>query len=285
MMIAKTIDLYLEYGYPRPAEAVGQLQCWIPDRLPALGADRRRPAVLILPGGGYEHVSTREGEPVALRFAARGYAAFVLQYSCGPHPFPVALREAAMAMRFIRENADRFALRADRVAAIGFSAGGHLCGCLGTLFDGAEISGIGAAAQLRPDILGLCYPVAVSWGRTHEGSFQNLTFGDPVLRQRLSLEKLVRADMPPVFLWHTRQDVSVPCRNSLLLAAALEEQNVPFALHIYHKGPHGLSVADETAYSVGAVPTISGDVPGWVDAMQGFFREFDFCIADGEGSV
>ena len=105
------------------------------------------------------------------------------------------------------------------------------------------------------------------------------------MRQRLSLEKLVRADMPPVFLWHTRQDASVPCRNSLLLAAALEEQNVPFALHIYHKGPHGLSVADETAYSVGAVPTISGDVPGWVDAMQGFFREFDFCIADGEGSV
>jgi acetyl esterase/lipase len=285
MMLHETISLYSHFHIPEPSGADGRLTAWIPDRLTALGASRCHPAVLILPGGGYEHVSTREAEPVALRFLAKGYAAFVLQYSCGPHPFPVALREAAMAMKYIRTNADRFGLRPDRVAAVGFSAGGHLCGCLGTLFDASEVSDIGDSMLLRPDILGLCYPVALSWGRTHEGSFQNLTFGNNALRSRLSLEKMVRADMPPAFLWHTREDTSVPCRNSLLLAASMEEQAVPFALHIYHKGPHGLSVADETAYSVGAVPAISDDVPGWVDGMLGFFGEFDFRIVNGEGSV
>lgn len=281
MMFTDSVDLYAHFAIPRPEGAVGHLQCWIPENLTVLG-HRRRPAVLILPGGAYEHVSTREAEPVALRFAARGYAAFVLQYSCGPHPFPVALREAAMAMKYIRSISDRFALRPDRVAAVGFSAGGHLCGTLGMLYDGAEVADIGTSPEIRPDALGLCYPVAVSWGRTHEGSFRNLTLGDDALRSRLSLEKLARPDMPPVFLWHTRQDASVPCRNSLILAQALEEQNVPFALHIYHRGVHGLSVADETSC---LAPEVSWDVPGWVEAMLGFFREFDFRIAEGEGTV
>ena len=133
MMIADSVDLYEYFGHSRLEGAVGHLQCWIPENLAALG-HRRRPAVLILPGGGYEHVSTREAEPVALRFAARGYAAFALQYSCGPHPFPVALREAAMAMKYIRANAASFSIRPDRVAAVGFSAGGHLCGTLGMLY-------------------------------------------------------------------------------------------------------------------------------------------------------
>ena len=165
---------------------------------------------------------------------------------------------------------------------MGFSAGGHLCGTLGTLYDGAEVADIGGSAEIRPDVLGLCYPVAVSWGRTHEGSFRNLTMGDETLRRRLSLEKLVRPDMPPVFLWHTRHDASVPCRNSLILAQALEEQEIPFAMHIYHRGSHGLSVADETACMA---PDGSWDVPGWVEAMLGFFREFDFCIAEEENAV
>lgn len=284
-MRIEKIDLYSSFQYVPPTGAVGVLEAWIPENLTVLDAARRRPAVLILPGGGYSHVSCREAEPVALRFAAKGYVAFVLQYSCGPHPFPVALREAAMAMKYIRTQADRLGIAPGMVAAIGFSAGGHLCGTLGMLYDGEEVSDIGNAAELRPDILGLCYPVAVSWGRTHEDSFQNLTLGDQTLRNRLSLEKLVRPDMPPVFLWHTRQDTAVPCRNSLLLSCALEEQGVPFALHIYHRGPHGLSVADETAYGVGAVPTVSNDVPGWVEAMLNFFREFDFHITEGEESV
>lgn len=281
-MRIEVIDLYKVFSTCPPAGGQAQLKAWIPDTPLAISACRHRPAMLILPGGGYEHVSPREAEPVALRFVSKGYVAFVLTYSCGPHPFPVALQEAAMAMKYIRSHAKQMEVNENMVAAVGFSAGGHLCGTLGTLYDDEVLKEIGTAQQIRPDALGLCYPVAVSWGKTHEGSFKNLTFGDDELRSRLSLEKLVRSDMPPVFIWHTRQDASVPCRNSLILATALAETDVPFALHIYHQGPHGLSVADETAYPAENVPQISKDVPSWVEAMMDFFREQGFQIKDSE---
>ena len=276
------VDVYQEYGLLRGSAEAGFLRAWIPDVLKTVSTNRKRPAVLILPGGGYHHTSEREAEPVALRFAVRGYAAFVLHYSCAPSHFPVQLREAALALRYIRENCQRFSVDPTMVAAVGFSAGGHLCGMLGTMYDCPEVADIGQAKLLRPDALGLCYPVAVSWGNTHRESFENLTAGDPELKQRLSLDRLVRGDMPPVFLWHTRNDGSVPCRNSLLLAVALEEHGVDFAMHIYHRGCHGLSTADEAAYPAGNVPVISRDLPGWLPAAMDFFEEIGLKIRDLE---
>ncbi len=282
-MQVETIDLYAAFSLPRPTGAAGRLTMWVQHTAPSISAARRRPAVLILPGGAYERCSARESEPVALRFAARGYAAFSLDYSCTPQPFPTALREAAMAMRFIREHADALEVTPEQIAAIGFSAGGHLCGLLGTLFDDEALRDIGTPRDIAPNALGLCYPVAVSWGRTHEGTWRNLTLGDEALRARLSLDRLVRSDMPPTFLWHTRLDASVPCRNSILLAAAMEEARVPFVLHIYHRGKHGLSVADATAHSVSDLPSVSADVPAWPERMTDFFAEQGFGIADREG--
>ena len=267
------VDLYQTYSQERPKNGAGTLQCWIQDPNRLLSADKFRPGVLVIPGGGYGHVSAREGEPVALRFLARGYHAFVLRYSVAPVGFPAALREAAMAIRFIREHAGEWGLDPHMIAVTGFSAGGHLSGLLGTLFDAQEISDIGDPALLRPDALGLSYPVAVSWGNTHEGSFRNLCGEDRDLRRRLSLDALVRPDMPPVFLWHTRDDASVPVRNSLVLAQALETVGVDFAMHIYRSGCHGLSTADSQVYPVGKIPPHSPDVPGWIDAEIGFFEE------------
>lgn len=284
-MRVEIVDLYKTCSVTPPPGAVGALTCYLGASPDNIGPGRRRPAVLILPGGGYAYTSTREAEPVALRYLARGWNAFVLEYSCAPHAFPTALREAAMAMVHIRQNAARYGIGADMVAAVGFSAGGHLCGCLGTLYDCPEVSDIGIPALIRPDALGLHYPVAVSWGRTHALSFRNISGGDDVLASRLSLEKLVRPDMPPVFLWHTRSDASVPCRNSLLLAAAMEEAGVDFALHVYRRGQHGLSVGDETVYPVGCVPEISGDVSSWLDAELAFFAECGIKIKDLEGKT
>jgi len=247
-----------------------------------MGVSRKRPAVLILPGGGYHHVSQRESEPVALRFLARGYAAFSLEYSCAPFAFPVPLREAAMAVRYLRENAEAFGVDPDMVAAIGFSAGGHLCGMLGTLYDCPEVEDLGEPRLLRPDALVLCYPVAVSWGKTHAQTFDNISGGQEDLRKRLSLDSLVRKDMPPVFLWHTRDDESVPCRNSLVLASALEAAEIPFAMHIYRKGVHGLSTADVQAYPAEKVPEVSPDVPGWPETAMDFLKEIGFQITDRE---
>lgn len=279
-MIIETVDLYGFCGQDRKTETGGSLTCWIQKTPVEVSSARKRPAILILPGGGYHHTSPREAEPVALRFAAKGWAAFVLHYSCAPSVFPAALREAAMAMGYIRQNAEAFEVDPRKVAVLGFSAGGHLCGCLGTLFDCSELADLGTPEQLRPDALGLCYPVAVSWGRTHEGSFDNLTGGDAALRQRLSLDRLVRPDMPPAFLWHTRNDNSVPCRNSLILAQAMEEAGVDFSLHIYREGKHGLSTANAMAYPTDDFPRISWDVPGWLEACVRFFEEIGLTITD-----
>lgn len=260
----------------------GKLTCWCASTPDAVSKKRKRPAVLILPGGGYSHTSARESEPVALQFIAKGYVAFVLDYSVAPFGFPISLREAAMAMRYIRENAVDYEINPNMVAAIGFSAGGHLCGTLGTMYDCAEVADLGDPEWLRPNALGLCYPVAVSWGRTHEESFQNLTKGNALLKERLSLDKLVRKDMPPVFLWHTRDDAVVPCRNSLVLATSLEEAGVPFVLHIYGHGPHGLATANELAYASWEMPQISWDVSCWLEAVFRFLEEIGFRIIDKE---
>lgn len=281
-MEIRTVDLYRHFQVSPPENAQCRFTCYVTRTSRNVSTRRQKPGVLILPGGGYDHTSDREGEPVALRFISRGYGAFVLNYSCAPAAFPTPLREAALAMRYIRENAADFEVDPQQVAAIGFSAGGHLCGMLGTMFDCPEVADLAAAWQIRPDALGLCYPVAVSWGNTHEGSFRNLCGGDEALRQRLSLEKLVRADMPPVFMWHTRDDGSVPCRNSLILAQAMEEAGVDFAYHLYRRGIHGLSTADAMVFPVHGVPKTSSDVPQWLERMTDFFAEIGFLIKDLE---
>lgn len=279
-MRTDTFDLYTVYRLPRPAGAAATLRAWAVHTDAKVSAGRRKPAVLILPGGAYRWTSPREAEPVALRFAAAGWAAFALDYSCAPHTFPVALREAALAMRFIRERAADYEVDPQMVAALGFSAGGHLCGTLGTLYDAPEVADLGPAALLRPVALALCYPVSIGHSPTHAESIENITGGDAALKQRLSLETLVRPDMPPVFLWHTRDDGAVPCRGTLELAQALYDAGVDFALHIYRHGRHGLSTADAMAYPAYGVPEVSPDVPGWLTAALRFFAECGLHITD-----
>ncbi len=282
-MYLNSVNIYQLFGKEFQPGAGGNLTIYgwqTPQKISLHG--RKRPAVLILPGGGYEHVSEREGESVALEFVSRGYVAFVLTYTVAPARFPVALREAAMAMRYIREQADALEVNPHMVAAVGFSAGGHLCGTLGTMYDAPEVRDIGPGELLRPNALGLCYPVAVSWGRTHEGSFRNLCGGDVPLRKWLSLDSLVRPDMPPVYLWHTRTDESVPVRNSLLLGLALDEAGVDFAMDIFPRGPHGLSLADARVYPAWNVPERSDSVTCWPEMMMKFFAERGFAMTDGD---
>ena len=187
-----------------------------------------------------------------------------------------------MAMRHIRSHADEFAIDGDKVVALGFSAGGHLCGTLGTLFDAAEVSDIGSPAMLRPDALVLCYPVSVSRGRTHEESFINLCGSDRALMDRLSLDRLVRRDMMPVFLWHTRTDDSVPVDGSMRLATALAEKDVPFSLHVFAAGRHGLATADDLVYRRDNLPPVSDGVLDWPELAIRFLWEHGFHIRDGK---
>ena len=148
------------------------------------------------------------------------------------------------------------------------------------MYDCPEVADLGDASLLRPDAICLGYPVAVAWGRTHEGTFRNISGGDEALRMRLSLDKLARADMPPTFLWHTRDDAGVPVRNSLVLAQRLDELGVKFAMNIYNHGQHGLSTADEQVYNTNNMPAFSPTLPHWTDDTMSFFAEMGFRVTD-----
>lgn len=282
-MKLKTVQLYQYFGLEQPEGARGELQLWIPTTPESVSLERQVPGVLVIPGGGYCHVSAREAEPVALQFVAKGYLAAVLWYSITPFQFPTALRESVLAMRYLRENAKELGLNPHQIAAIGFSAGGHLCGTLGLLYDCPEVADLVTGDMARPDALGLCYPVGVSWCPTHEESFLNISGGDKALRERLSLDKLVRPEMPPTYIWHTRDDGCVPAISSLHLATAMQEQGIFYQLHIYAHGGHGVSTADALSNNLAEIPEVSPNVLGWVEEMLGFFKEIGFAIQDLQG--
>lgn len=278
-MILKAIDLYAEYRAAKPEGGRGTLKCWVQEPNPEVSCSRRFPAALILPGGAYVMTSLRDQEPLAMKLLVKGYSVFVLEYSVAPLCFPTQLREAVMAMGWLRRNADQLHILPDQIAAMGFSAGGHLCGTLGTMYDCPEVQDL-AVSNPRPDGLVLGYPVCVSHGRTHDETFDNVSGGNAALKQRLSLDHLVRKDMPPVFLWHTANDDLVPARNSLVLAAALDEAEVSYSLYIYRNGPHGLSAADHSVYATTEPATYSPDAANWMDAALSFLKELGFGLKD-----
>lgn len=216
-------------------------------------SSNKRSAVLICPGGGYGSTSEREAEPVALRFNEAGFNAFVLHYSVAPRRHPQPILDISRAMCIIRENAEKWNIHSDKIAVCGFSAGGHLAASLAVHHDKDFIfQTLGIKSGMNhPNALILSYPVITSERFAHLASFKNLLGDTPSedLKHLMSLEKHVSEKTPPTFLWHTFEDQAVPIENSLVFAQALRNHNVPFELHIYPDGPHGLSLATgETAF-------------------------------------
>lgn len=208
---------------------------------------RSRGAVLICPGGGYEFISDREGEPIAVQFNSAGYHAFVLKYNVKPENYRQPLFDVSKAMCLIRENAEKWNIDKDKIAICGFSAGGHAAASLGVYWDKQYLNKLSGfkAGMNKPDALILCYPVITSGKFAHRDSFYNL-LGKEYSNDKLdemSLEKHISKNTPPAFIWHTLQDRTVPMENSLLFAEGLRREDIPFELHIYPEGPHGLSLA------------------------------------------
>ncbi|HUX51995.1 MAG TPA: alpha/beta hydrolase [Spirochaetia bacterium] len=217
--------------------------------------DTRTPkgCVVVCPGGGYQNLAPHEAEPVAKLFNAAGLHACILRYRRAPHPYPVPLTDGIRAIRYVRAHAKQWRIDPERIAMLGFSAGGHLVSTVSTQFGRKFYSPADAidAESARPDAAILCYPViSLLPPYAHEGSRTNL-LGDadtPALRRRLSNEKQITAATPPTFLWHTADDAAVPVQNSLAYAKALQEHGVPFEMHIYPHGTHGLGLAEKDTH-------------------------------------
>ena len=274
-MIYETVDLYRHFRqYASPSEGAGTLTCYrtsVGEIRPKL-----RPAVLVLPGGGYEFLSAREKEPIALKFLAAGFNVYVLAYSLAPVSYPAQLREAAMAIAYIRECAEEHGTDDERVAAIGFSAGGHLAGCISFLWDDpALMRRFGAeCAKIRPDLCILSYPVVTADPQyRHAGSFDHFCAGIAD-QSAYSLENSVRPSAPPCFIWATSDDSCVPVENSVRLYSALCRAGVPAEFHAFEHGAHGMSVCTRDVTE--QMTRETEHVARWVDLSKEFLNAHDF---------
>jgi acetyl esterase/lipase len=223
---------------------------YLPEMTNATGA-----AMVICPGGGYAHLAPHEGNDYALWLNQHGVTCFVLKYRLGSNGYrhPAMLNDAARAVRWVRAHAAEYKIDSQRIGIMGSSAGGHLASTLLTHFDEGDIKSADVVERQssRPDLGILCYAV-ISFGEfTHKGSRNNLigTNAPVELVKNLSNELQVTTNTPPCFLWTTFEDKAVPTENTLLFAEALRKNHVPFDLHIYEKGGHGMGLKDKPPFA------------------------------------
>ena len=234
----------MEFGKPDVT-----LTGYLHDISPELPNGDARPGVLIFPGGGYLMCSDREAEPVALAFMAEGYQAFVLRYSVGQDmPFDESFDDAKRALHYLKENSAGLQLLPDQIAVAGFSAGGHLAASLGVL------------GEEKPSAMILGYPVI------HPKFNQLLGKSTP------PIAGAVNKSTPPAYIFTTCTDETVPVENSLDLASALDRAGVPFELHIFPSGQHGLSLAKPYT-SGGKRIMVEPRVQEWITECCQWLRE------------
>ncbi len=244
---------------------------FLPDPAVATGA-----AMVICPGGGYGGLAPHEGKDYARWLNAHGVAGFVLKYrlASGGYHHPAMLQDAARAVRLVRAKAVGWKVDPKRVGIMGSSAGGHLASTLLTHFDSGDPQATDPVEResSRPELGILCYAVITLGANTHQGSKNNLLGPNPSpeLVQLLSNELQVTPHTPPCFIWHTWEDQTVKVENSLDFAYALRRVGVPFELHIYQKGPHGLGLGSRE-YDPAKFLDWTRDCLSWLK-VQGFVR-------------
>jgi acetyl esterase/lipase len=251
------------------------IDTYVQDEQPNYCAAHVRDAILIIPGGAYAYVcGALEGESIALAFATLGYNAFVLHYGVGEERdvFPKQLLDAGRAMLYIRNNAEKYRINPERVFAVGFSAGGHLCADLAVEHQNiSEMAGV--AVDAKPTAVGLSYPV-ITKKHGHFASYDNLLNGyseeeKAALTEKLSLNEMVTEQTTPAFLWTTATDQVVPADNAIRFALALADKGIDYELHVYPHGVHGLSTVRLDVNQ--AQPHIER-ATRWVDDCAAFFR-------------
>jgi acetyl esterase/lipase len=221
--------------------------------------------VLVCPGGGYVCRVKWESGVIAKKFNELGFQAFVVHYRVYPNIYPAPFLDAARALRIIRRRAQEWNVDPDHIALCGFSAGGNLAAGIGVHHaryapeKKEPIDDISA----RPDALILSY--AVTSAALHKG-MPTLLGEDaaPELIDLMCLDKHVTKYTPPAFMWQTSDDPVVPVENSLLFARALRNKKVPYEMHIYPSGPHGMGLGQDDEH-VGTWPGLCAQ---WLKGME-----------------
>lgn len=234
--------------------------------------DKPRGCIVICAGGAYHGRAWHEDKGYAEEFVKYGLNAAIVDYRVYPYTYPAPQLDLERAVRYIRKNAEKYNILPDKIAVCGSSAGGHLAVCgmehYGINEDGDEIDRISS----RPDAAILCYAVSTLGEYTHTGTMEVITKGDPELRRSLSGELNVPDDCPPVFMWHTAEDGAVPVENALLMGMALRKKKIPFEMHIYPYGYHGLGIVYEDQYD---------EVRSWFSLCVRFLKRHGF-FGEGE---
>ena len=277
-MIIENLDLFEFFGIERKNAKAGVLTSYRHNQRRKREEQKKYPAMLVLPGGAYATISEGEAEPVAMEFYNRGFDAFVLNYDVAPVCYPAQILEAAMAMIYLHENAENLNLLADKVAAVGFSAGGHLLGCISTLWDDpAIVSQFGDRCQLvRPDASVYSYSVITSDAEYNDKeSFGNFC-SDKVPFESFSIEKKVRKECSPAFIWATTADDDTSPMNSVGLYKAYLKNGVPCELHLFREGWHGLSSCNYEAIGEKSSASFIPHVKNWLNLSEAFLKRLGF---------
>lgn len=207
----------------------------------------KRPAMIVIPGGAYQFCSEREADPVAMPYLKAGYQVFILRYSLGANAtWPNPLNDFDQAMALIREKADEWNLYADKIAVVGFSAGGHLASAAATMAKNRPNAAILGYAVMNNDVKGC-----------------NVTAPSTV--------DAVDYKTCPCFLFSSRTDNLVPIENSIEFMGALAKYGISFESHIYAYGPHGFSTADTSIQPKDT--KMSARIPNWVDDSISWLKE------------
>ena len=249
-----------------PGHPEATLEGYILDCELSLGMETNRPAIVVCPGGGYLYCSPREAEPVALRYAAKGFHAFILRYSVGWDAAGFApLQEVSWVIGYLREHAEEWHIDPNKIATCGFSAGGHLA------------LAAGVKGENKPNAMILGYPVCTTPNHPQTNFMVKVLAGKKDVTDadcaELSLENYITKDAPPVFMMATAEDALSPY-GALLVANTYSRLGLGYELHMFQHGPHGYSLADETTAD-GSSGVLNASFAHWHDlSVDWLYRIF-----------
>lgn len=222
------------------------------------------PCVIVCPGGAYNRVAFHsEGIPIAQKLCEMGYQAFILSYRVCPDLYPAPQQDLIRAIRFVRKNHEKLGVDPQNVTIMGFSAGGHLCGTVGTLYDRFE-DGTHRYDDIsaRPDKICMCYPVVSMVTNPHQDSVKHFlgTLPNEEDKRALSVEMILSRDFPKTYIWACEDDDVVPVSHAKMMGDTLLNKGANFKMHIYPSGGHGIGLGAGTS------------AEGWIEEAMAYLQ-------------